>query len=126
MSQGVIVESGSVKEIFSNPCHEATKRFVQTLDGLGIENIKDELRILYPQGKLLRLYFSAEISHKPIISQVMRQTSLPISIVNSRILHSQEGPTGSLYVHLPQGEGSDYRSFIKKMQDEGVNVEVLS
>ncbi len=126
MSEGCIVETGSVKEVFGNPAHSVSKRFVQTLDGLDISNIKEELKSLYPQGKLVRLYFSADISHKPIISQVMRQTTLPISIVNSRILHSHEGPTGSLYVHLPKASGKDYQDFLDKMKDEGVKIEVLS
>jgi len=126
MSEGVVVETGDVKEVFSHPNHEVTKRFVQTLDGLDIETIKAELKVLYPKGKLLRLYFSAEISQKPIIAQVLRETTLPVSIVNSRILHSQSGSTGSLYVHLPEGENSAYKQFSKKMQDEGVIVEVIS
>ena len=126
MSEGLIVESGSVKEIFSHPKNEVTKRFVQTLDGMDIEKIKEELISLYPHGKLLRLYFSSDISHKPIISQVMRETSLAISIVNSRILHSQSGPTGSLYVHLPEGENREYKIFCEKMSNEGVIVEVIS
>ena len=126
MSEGVIVESGNVNSVFSHPQHRVTKRFVQTLDGMDIEKIKEELIELYPQGKLLRLYFPPEISHKPIIASVMRETTLPISIVNSRILHSQAGSTGSLYVHLPKGDNKEYREFTKKMEDEGVIVEVIS
>ena len=126
MSEGAIVETGEVQTVFSHPQHEVTKRFVQTLDGLDIDNIKNELKKLYPLGKLLRLYFSPEISQKPVIAEVLRTTKLPVSIVNSRILHSPAGSTGSLYVHLPQGEDADYHSFVGKMEKEGVTVEVIS
>lgn len=109
--------------IFGQPTHEVTKRFVQNLDGMDIADIKEELKSLYPSGKLIRLYFSADISQKPILAEIMRKSDLPISIVNSRILHSQAGPTGSMYVHLADGDPSD---FINYMRDEGVKVEVLS
>ncbi len=123
MDKGKVVESGEVMNIFGQPTHEVTKRFVQNLDGMDIADIKEELKSLYPSGKLIRLYFSADISQKPILAEIMRKSDLPISIVNSRILHSQAGPTGSMYVHLADGDPSD---FIKYMRDEGVKVEVLS
>lgn len=123
MNDGMIVEKGSVKGVFGQPKHEVTKRFVLDVDGLDILEIQQELKELYPYGKLIRLYFAAEISQKPILATIMRMIDSPISIVNSRIIHSQVGSTGTMYIHFT---GNDETELVRLLVAEGVKVEVIS
>ncbi|MBR3839873.1 MAG: ATP-binding cassette domain-containing protein [Erysipelotrichales bacterium] len=126
MSDGRIVEEGTVKDIFENPKHEVTKRFVTNVDSNGkIEKIQKELKELYPFGQIVRLSFTGEISKKPILDTVLKKVNFPVSIVNANIGHSQIGPMGVMYVHISNGTESEYQEFVKLLRDEGVIVEVL-
>ena len=126
MSDGRIVEEGTVKDIFENPRHEVTKRFVTNVDSNGkIEKLQKELKELYPFGQIVRLSFTGEISKKPILDTVLKKVNFPVSIVNANIGHSQIGPMGVMYVHISNGTESEYQEFVKLLRDEGVIVEVL-
>lgn len=125
MSEGKVVELGTVRELFEHPRHEVTKRFVQTIDGGNIEVVKKDLKNLYPYGQLLRLNFTGEISNKAIMSDVIRKVELPISIVNSNITHSQIGPMGVIYAHVSQGTEKEYNELVALLVSEGVKVEIL-
>ena len=126
MSDGKIVEEGTVKDIFENPKHDVTKRFVTNVDSHGkIEKMQKELKELYPFGQIVRLSFTGEISNKPILDTVLKKVTFPVSIVNANIGHSQIGPMGVMYVHISNGTESEYQNFVKLLRDEGVIVEVL-
>ena len=126
MSDGRIVEKGTVKDIFENPKHEVTKRFVTNVDSHGkIERMQKELKELYPFGQIVRLSFTGEISNKPIMDIVLKKVTFPVSIVNANIGHSQIGPMGVMYVHISNGTESEYQNFIELLRAEGVIVEVL-
>lgn len=125
MSDGKVVEVGTVKDIFEHPQNEVTKRFVQTVEGKNIEVIKKELKKLYPYGQVMRLGFTGDISNRAIIADVIRKTTLPVSIVNSNITHSQIGPMGVIYAHVSDGSETEYREFSELLEKEGVKVDVL-
>jgi len=125
MSDGVVVESGSVQQLFEHPQHPVTKRFVQTLDGMDFELIQQELKNIYRDGYLLRLYFAPAIADKPILQEVMINCAVKVSIVNARILHSYEGPTGVMYVHIDEAQEDAYRKLVQDLLDFGVKVEVI-
>ncbi|MBR5207097.1 MAG: ATP-binding cassette domain-containing protein, partial [Erysipelotrichaceae bacterium] len=58
MSEGKVVEEGTVKQVFERPRHEVTKRFVQTVGAGDLDKIRSELKKLYPYGQILRLIFA--------------------------------------------------------------------
>lgn len=125
MSEGKVVESGTVKDIFEKPETDVTKRFVQTVDGNNIDVIKKELKKYYPYGQVMRLTFAGEISNQAILADVIRKTTIPVSIVNSHITHSQVGPLGEIYAHVSNGNEDEYREFSTLLENEGVKVEIL-
>ena len=126
MSDGKVVEVNTVKELFENPKHDVTKRFTQNLDGnVKIEQIKKELKVIYPFGQLLKLTFTGNTSSRPILAETIRQCKLDVSIVNSNITHSIDGPIGAMYVNMANGDANSYQQFIDMLKDEGVSVEIL-
>ncbi|MEG0563088.1 methionine ABC transporter ATP-binding protein [Anaerorhabdus sp.] len=125
MSDGKVVELGTVKEIFEHPKEEVTKRFVQTIEGKNIDVIRKELKKLYPYGQVLRLNFTGDISNEAILATVIRKTTLPVSIVNSNITHSQVGPMGVIYAHASNGSDEEYKQFVELLEMEGVKVDIL-
>ncbi len=125
MSEGKVVEEGTVKQVFERPRHEVTKRFVQTVGAGDLDKIRSELKKLYPYGQILRLIFTGEISNRPILAEVIRKVDIPVSIVNSNITTGPVGPMGVIYSHISDGTPAQYREFTQLLEAEGVKVEVL-
>lgn len=125
MSDGKVVETGTVKELFEKPQTDVSKRFVQTVDGSNIDELKKELKKLYPYGQVMRITFAGEISNRAIIADAIRKTTIPVSIVNSHITHSQTGPLGVIYAHVSNGDEQQYQEFSALLENEGVKVDIL-
>ena len=125
MSDGKVVELGEVKEIFANPKHEVSKRFVRDVtahEDIGL--ISKQLKEMYPNTHILRLHFASSISSRPILANVIRKTKLSVSIVNANINHSVSGPLGSMYISV-EGDDKEYLRFMELLTEEDVRVEVF-
>ena len=126
MSEGKIVETGTVKELFEHPRHEVTKRFVQNVDDHSpIEELAEKLKLKYPDGQLLRLTFTGNNTNDALIANAIRKVSFPVSIVESNITDSASGAYGVTYLHIYHGRDEEYNLFVETLVNEGVKVEVL-
>ncbi|HCY06190.1 MAG TPA: methionine ABC transporter ATP-binding protein [Erysipelotrichaceae bacterium] len=126
MSDGYIVELGSVKDVFARPKHEVTKRFVQNIDsGKNIDRLQKDLKALYPNGEIMRLTFMGGNSDKPIIAGAIKKTGLLVSILDSNINHTKLGVMGFTYLHIPNGDESKTNEFISYLVENDVKVEVV-
>jgi len=126
MSEGQVVEEGNVKEIFEHPRHMITKRFVRDLSSkVDDEKMNEDLKVIYPDGILLRLTFDEDISRKPIVSQVLKESHLDISIVSGNLTNTIDSSFGVLIVNVLGGKQEDYDQIIKKFKDHKVVVEVI-
>jgi methionine import ATP-binding protein metN 3 len=126
MSDGNIVEEGTVKQLFEHPKHAVTRRFVQNIEAnQTIEELAESLKEKYPSGKLLRLSFTGNNAEQPTIINAARLVPFEISIVESNISQSSVGPMGVTYIHISGGVDSDYNKFVTYLTDNNVIVEVL-
>ena len=126
MSDGKIVEEGTVKQLFEHPKHAVTRRFVQNIEAnQTIEELAESLKEKYPSGKLLRLSFTGNNAEQPTIINAARLVPFEISIVESNISQSSVGPMGVTYIHISGGVDSDYNKFVTYLTDNNVIVEVL-
>ncbi|MBF1110311.1 MAG: ATP-binding cassette domain-containing protein [Solobacterium sp.] len=126
MSDGKIVEEGTVKQLFEHPKHAVTRRFVQNIEAnQTIEELAESLKEKYPSGKLLRLSFTGNNAEQPTIINAARLVPFEISIVESNISQSSVGPMGVTYIHISGGIDSDYNKFVTYLTDNNVIVEVL-
>lgn len=126
MSEGIVVEEGSVKDIFEHPHHNITKRFVRDMSSkVDDEKLNDNLKAIYPEGILLRLTFDEEISRQPIVSKVIKETDLSISIVSGNLTNTIDSSFGVLIVNVLGGHQKEYQNIIKKFEDYKVIVEVI-
>ena len=125
MSEGKVVEEGTVKELFEHPKHEITKRFVQNVNASeDIETLAENLKQKYPDGVLLRLVFTSG-TDDPVIADAIRQVSFPVSIVQSDITSTKDGPYGTTYLHLFHAKDEEYNKFVEYLVSKNVKVEVL-
>ena len=126
MSEGKVVEVGRVKDIFEHPQHTVTKRFVRDISSkIDDDKQNENLKKIYPNGILLRLTFDEDISRQPIVSGVMKETTLDISIVSGNLTNTIDSSFGVLIVNVLGGTKQDYENIIQKFQDYHVIVEVI-
>lgn len=124
MENGSIVEQGDVLDIFSSPKHPVTQRFVKQISRE--DNSLKTARHLaqeFPDGKVVLLKFLKEKAEQPFITNVIRHFKIEINIIQGKILHTQEGGYGSLYIHLT---GSEINAALDYLTREGVEIEVIS
>ena len=126
MSEGRIVEQGTVKDLFEHPVHEITKRFVHNVDeGQTVEELKEELLRKYPGSKVLRCSFTMNNVDEAILAEAIRSVDFPVSIVDSRIMASSDGSYGVTYIHVYHGTVEQYNRFVTVLVNHAVKVEVL-
>ena len=126
MSEGKVVEVGRVKDIFEHPQHTVTKRFVRDISSkIDDDKQNENLKKIYPNGILLRLTFDEDISRQPIVSRVMKETTLDNSIVSGNLTNTIDSSFGVLIVNVLGGTKQDYENIIQKFQDYHVIVEVI-
>ncbi len=125
MENGRVVEQGAVLDLFSNPSHPVTQRFVEQVMGKPDEEVTDETLLqTVSTGKLLKLQFIGESTNQSLISQVAKKFDLELNILQGNIKQTQAGPYGSLYVHIT-GDDQLVEQAIDYIQATTVKVEVI-
>ena len=124
MENGYIVEQGEVLDIFSNPKHVATKRFVkQVADEDDSAKTVTHLIKDFPEGKLVLLKYLKEKAEQPFISNAIRNYQVSINIIQGKVIQTQDGGYGTLYVQLT---GKEINLALNYLKEVGVEVEVIS
>jgi len=126
MENGKVVEVNKVLNIFKNPEHEVTRRFVKQLsDGDDAKATTKHLLSLYPSGKVARLTFIGESAEQPILAEVIRNFEVQVNIIQGKISPTTEGPVGTLYIHL-NGEEEVVQQVIQFLNEQEIGVEVVN
>ncbi len=127
MENGKIVEAGRVMDVFKRPEQEVTKRFIRqdSNDDDDTEIVVEELLKEYPEGKVIRLTFHGEQAKLPIISKIVKEDQVDLTIIEGNIKQTQEGAIGSLYIQL-MGEPEKIQMAIRHLTDMRVEVEVIT
>lgn len=126
MSNGEVVEEGTVKDIFEYPRHEITKRFVKDFSSkIDNDETNTKLKQIYPEGILLKLTFDEDISRQPIVSRVIKSSNVDMSIVSGNLTNTIDSSFGVLIVNVINGTKEQYDEVIQQFIDYKVNVEVI-
>ena len=126
MEDGKIVEKGSVLEVFKNPQQPITKRFVQQVTEP--EKTKETIEHLlgvYSSGQVVQLSFVGEGAEQPLITNLIRNFSITVNILQGKISQTQNGSYGTLLIHI-DGEESEIAKAIDYIHSQQVGVEVIS
>ena len=124
MESGRIVEQGDVLTVFSNPQHPVTERFVKQVasEDDSIETVEHLIK-KFPKGKIVLLKYLKEKAEQPFITNVIRNYQVDINIIQGKVVQTQEGGYGSLYVQLT---GLEIIPALNYLKEVGVEVEVIS
>ncbi|MES2191522.1 MAG: methionine ABC transporter ATP-binding protein [Pseudomonadota bacterium] len=128
---GRIVESGPVMDVFTRPQHDTTRSLIDEILPQELpESVLARIRTLMSaenaaghEGRLLRLSFAGDESDKPLLSDVIRNFGIDLSIVHGQVDEIQGKPFGSLAV-FARGGHAQLDAALAHLRGAGVNVEV--
>jgi len=129
---GLIVEQGPVLDVFTRPQHATTRSLIEEIVPQALpESVLARIRALMtnePAGErsqLLRLAFSGTGSDRPILSDVIRDHGIDLSIVHGQVDEVQGQPFASLAV-FARGAADKLGAAIAQLRGAGVVVEEVA
>ena len=128
---GRIAEMGTVLEVFTRPQQAITKSLIdeivpQDLPASVLARVQHLAQRLEPgqNGQLLRLSYAGEQAYEPILSHLIRDLELDLSILHGQIDEIAEQPFGSLAVYA-QGSGQRIGAALEYLRAQQVQVELI-
>ena len=120
MDKGVVVETGSVYDIFSLPKHPFTQKLVaHTL------NLELPPRILNDvKGFLLKVVYNGEKAEEPILSEAIRTFGVNINVLHGKIEYIDEKPLGVLILNI-DASPAQLEQIIAYLKERTASVEVF-
>ena len=121
MSEGRIVEEGGVHHIFADPKNEITKELISYVH----QQTDTEIDYLHHRGKkIVKVKFLGTSTQEPIISKVIKEYGIDISVLGGTIDKLATMNIGHLYLEL-DGDLSAQDKAIELMKTMDVIVEVI-
>lgn len=118
---GQIVEAGSVTQLFGDPQHPTTRRFIQSsTHEIPLELIQPSS----PNRKLLRLRFKGTAASEPIISLLVKKFHVEANIIMGWIDHLQTVSVGTLVIELT-GSKEGVQSALDFLSERSVQWEAI-
>jgi len=129
---GRIVEHGRVLDVFTRPQQAITKSLIDEILPQELPaSVLDHVRKLAGQlgagrtGQLLRLSYAGDSAYQPILSQLIRQFGVDMSILHGQVDEIQDETFGSLAVYA-SGEADSVRGAVAHLRAGGVEVEEVA
>ncbi|HFV7800673.1 TPA: methionine ABC transporter ATP-binding protein [Staphylococcus aureus] len=125
MESGKVIEHGPVTQVFENPQHAVTKRFVKEDLNDDFETSLTELEPLEKDAYIVRLVFAGSTTTEPIVSSLSTAYDNKINILEANIKNTKNGTVGFLVLHIPYISSIDFGKFEKELIERQVKMEVL-
>lgn len=125
MESGKVIEHGPVTQVFENPQHTVTKRFVKEDLNDDFETSLTELEPLEKDAYIVRLVFAGSTTTEPIVSSLSAAYDIKINILEANIKNTKNGTVGFLVLHVPYISSVDFGKFEKELIERQVKMEVL-
>ncbi len=127
ISGGVLVEQGSVSEIFSHPKTALAKKFISSSIKVGLPK-EYEARIKASEGKsgnpVLQLVFNGDSADSAVLSEVAGLFGIHNNIIAAQIEHAAGIKFGTMLVEA-QGKPENQEQAINYYKQLNIGVEVL-
>lgn len=128
MQNGVLIEEGTVLEIFSNPRQTLTQEFIQTATGIGEALTKiekqDIVANLAADSLLVELKYAGTSTDEPVLNQIYKEFDVSANILYGNIEILDHVPVGELVVVL-SGQTDNLAKALTSLETAGVSVVIL-
>jgi D-methionine transport system ATP-binding protein len=121
MEKGQVIEEGDVYEVFTQPQHPTTQRFIHSVhQDIPSEHILKEWRQAGGQH-LYRILFKGSLTHNPVLSEVTQKHQVPFNIIYGSVRELQNKMFGNLLVSFT-GNDEQVKKVINDLSEK-VDVE---
>ena len=117
LDHGVLAETGTVEEVFSNPQTEAGRRLVYP-DGMPAEQLIT--------GNVVRLAFNGGTSTEPLIASLAIDCGVKASILSADMRTLDDKPVGTMLLSLPDDPAAAERAKAYIRSQPNVTMEEVS
>lgn len=119
MSKGVVVETGSVLDIFANPQAEFSKQLVEHSYDFDLP----QRLVQHLNGKIYKIIYRGEKAEASVLSDTAQRFAVKLNILHGRIEYINEQPLGVLLVNII-GEPEELSRAVHYIQSQVERVEV--
>jgi len=125
LNHGVLVENGSVEDIFNHPKSPAAKELI--LGDISENQWNGGIRQqeLVQEDKKLRIVFSANSSFEPVIANMILKFGVPVNILKADTKNVDGIAKGEMILGLPKGEELQ-KQIEEYMVEKGLEIEEVS
>lgn len=128
IENGVIAESGSVLQVFTNPQKNITKEFISVLlsNELPVAFRGGRIESEYKEGSylLLRLTFIGENADDPVLAGMIRACPVECTMLFGNLDEIQKVPFGRMIVGITGDEDAIYKA-ISYLSEKDLKLEVI-
>ena len=128
IENGLIIEEGSVVDLFIRPQTATTREFIRTIVNHELPELFSDLQFSptpLPGGSLmLRLSFIGSSANEPVIAGLVRRFSVDVNILSGNIDHLKNTPFGTLLVEL-SGDGAAVQAALNYLNAKELGIEVI-
>jgi D-methionine transport system ATP-binding protein len=124
---GLVIEQGTVFDVFTRPHTAATRQLLQGVVPELPPFIRERL-LPAPQGPsdtILRLQFAGRAALDPVVAEFARDHNLPFSVIHGSIEYIQEQPTGVLFLALQVRGPEQLVRAVAYLRSRVLDVEVM-
>ena len=119
---GVVVEEGSVQEIFSNPKTSAAKRLVAPNGG----NAARDLSSFAPDDHVVRVTFNGSSTEKPLVASLAAEKGILVSVLSADTRDLSGQCYGSMLLKLPTDVEQAKQAAAYMRAQPGITVEEVT
>ncbi|KXS44128.1 MAG: D-methionine transport system ATP-binding protein [Candidatus Frackibacter sp. T328-2] len=126
LERGSIIEEGETIQVFTNPQHDTTKRFVQSVINADIpEEFYERKSVIEPEaGKLIKVSFVGKSVKEPIISNVIKECDVDANILYGNIDKIQDTSFGILLIEIT-GNNFSVKQAVNYLEEQNLKIEVI-
>lgn len=125
MSDGRVVEQGTIFDIFTNPHDPITQSFIESASQKekDIQSIADEVKEKYGPRKahLIRLDYAGDDTGDRLVANLVRDYQLSLNILYADIQMIQGQPSGTLLLEV-EGDVSSIEAAVKHLRTAPIRV----
>ncbi|MDQ0158231.1 methionine ABC transporter ATP-binding protein [Alkalibacillus salilacus] len=111
MEGGEIIEQGAIFDLFTNPKHSTTRKFVESVMKADVpKSILADIETYNDSRHIYRVTFLRSRAGEPVLSRVAKKFNVEVNILYGQILEIQDTPFGNLIVELQGGDDEVLKS----------------
>lgn len=128
MQNGVLIEEGSVLDIFSNPKEDLTQEFIKTATGIDEAMVKiakqDVVVNLAADSMLVQLNYAGTSTDEPILNDIYKRFQVSANILYGNIEILDHTPVGEMIVIL-SGSLDNLSAAQEAITEAGIQLTIL-